>query len=259
MKTVPLFSIIIPTFNSETVIARAIQSIVSQTCSNFEIIVQDGNSVDNTREIVTHFNDDRISFLSEVDHGIFDAMNKGIARSSGQWLLFLGSDDALYDDCVLERVLNVAIKHPSTKFIYGDVLTSANSIQRYNDYNYFKLLKMCICHQSIYYHRSLFSNLSYDLNYKVCGDWDFNLKVFRARNKPVYIGYPLAYFSLGGTSNNWRVHPEYIEHFSNTSRAILRYRSPWYLSYYCVRRYSLRIRALLARVLPRFSENQHAN
>lgn len=251
------FSIIIPTFNSEGVIRKAIESILCQSYEDFEILVQDGISSDGTERIVRSFNDNRIRIFVEKDDGIYDAMNKGLKYSSGQWLLFLGSDDALYDRRVLERIVKVRRQHPASKFIYGDVVTSANSIQRYENYSYSKLLEMSICHQSIIYHRSLFDDVQYDLKFKICADWDFNLKVFRNRNRPVYTNCPLVYFNLGGVSNNWRQHPEYLQYFANKKRSILRYRGWIYLVYHClhhtVRRVKIRVDTLRRKLLKPFA------
>src|ERR1700722_16529958 len=99
-----LLSIIIPTYNSQNTILTALQSIVKQSFDDFEIIIVDGLSNDDTVTIVKNFQDDRIKIISELDNGIYDAMNKGIDRAKGDWLYFLGSDDRLYNDTVLEDV-----------------------------------------------------------------------------------------------------------------------------------------------------------
>ncbi len=232
MRPLPFFSIIIPSFNAEDVIGNAIESILCQTYKDFEILVIDGLSTDNTVTILNRFQDPRLQVYCEKDNGIYDAMNKGIKKSQGSWLLFLGADDALYEEDTLRRIALMITKYPETRFVYGDVFTSGNYVRRYNKYNYYKLLHVCICHQSIIYHRSLFNDCLYDEAYKICADWDFNLKVFRNKNRPKYISRPLANFSLTGASQNWSKHPEYLQHFSNKRKLILKHRGIVYLGYY---------------------------
>src|SRR5688572_23331397 len=100
----PMFSIIIPTLNSEAHIRRSLESVLHQSFPNFEILIVDGLSVDQTLSIVQQENDARITTYSEKDHGIYDAMNKGITLAKGKWLYFLGSDDVLYDNNVFQDV-----------------------------------------------------------------------------------------------------------------------------------------------------------
>jgi glycosyltransferase involved in cell wall biosynthesis len=228
----PFFSIIIPTHNSAPVLGRAINSILCQRFTDFEVLVVDGLSTDDTTKVARSFTDARISIISEKDNGIYDAMNKGIARSTGKWMYFMGSDDQLHDPKILQHIHDVIQTNPSSKFVYGDVMTSNSGMQSYRNYNYLKLLAMCICHQAIFYHRSLFDDILYDPRYRVCGDWDFNLKVFRRRNHPVYVNVPVAIFNITGASNNWINHPEYLENFKSRTKTILRYRNPGYLIYY---------------------------
>src|SRR2546422_844446 len=102
----PIFSIILPTFNSAAQIATALESILNQTFNDFEILVLDGCSGDNTIEIAKSYKDTRIRIWSEKDEGIYDAMNKGIEKATGKWLYFLGSDDELYNNAILEKVFH---------------------------------------------------------------------------------------------------------------------------------------------------------
>ncbi|MBP5724119.1 MAG: glycosyltransferase [Bacteroidales bacterium] len=91
-------SIIIPTYNSSKIIGRALDSIVNQTMQDFEVLVMDGASTDNTGEIVASYNDERIKFYSEPDKGIYDAMTKGITKAQGESLYFISIDDWLINN-----------------------------------------------------------------------------------------------------------------------------------------------------------------
>lgn len=97
-------SIITPSFNSSDYLERAIKSVLNQNYKNWEHIIIDGVSTDKTIDIVRMYPDSRIKINIEKDNGIYDAMNKGIKMAKGDWLYFLGSDDWLYDEFVLEGV-----------------------------------------------------------------------------------------------------------------------------------------------------------
>jgi len=234
-----VFTVIVPTYNSAKTIGKCLQSVIEQTYTNYEIVVIDGASTDGTQSIVeSYFKTSQVKMVSEKDNGIYDAMNKGITLAKGEWLYFLGSDDELYHENILANVYQTISHNPQSKFVYGDVITTDNTIERYQNYRFIDLLSRCICHQSIFYHHSLFENKRYDLQYKVCADWDFNLKIFRSNLKPLYMGQIIARFNLGGVSGNWMHHPEYLENFSNKRDVIKRYRGHVYLY---TRYYPLRV------------------
>lgn len=230
----PLFTIIIPTLNAGKTVGRAVSSALDQAFTALEVIVIDGQSSDDTLRVVQQMKsrDARVSLISDRDSGVFDAMNKGIENAKGDWLLFLGADDYLIDEKILTTISHIFRTHPKTKFVYGDVVMSSGKVQRYPNYSFLKLVEKSICHQAIVYHRSLFDSGGYDPKYKVCADWDFNLKVFRKENHPVYVGQPLAYFSLNGISRNWRQNPEYLRHFADKEKVIKRYCSGVAALYY---------------------------
>ena len=117
--TKPFFSIIIPTFNSACHIKSCLNSIVCQNYLDWEVLIMDGVSKDDTVKIAESYSDSRIHVYSEPDKGIYDAMNKGIKKAQGEWLYFLGSDDWLVDNEVLANVSN-QLSHDLDVF-YGDV------------------------------------------------------------------------------------------------------------------------------------------
>src|SRR5215210_1048616 len=123
----PTISIILPSFNAGNYIENALTSIHMQTYSNFEVLVIDKCSVDRTVEVATRFRDidSRFKIVSEQDNGIYDAMNKGIALSSGDWLYFLGADDSLYTAETLQQVAQAIVDNSEIEIFYGNVLLSA--------------------------------------------------------------------------------------------------------------------------------------
>jgi glycosyltransferase involved in cell wall biosynthesis len=241
-----LFSIIIPTYNSGKTIAQSIKSILNQSFTNYEILVMDGHSNDDTLSITSSFKSSKIKITSEPDNGIYDAMNKGIQRAKGKWLYFLGSDDTLYDETILQKVSEAIGLNPSSKIIFGDVFTSDNTIERFPNYGFIELLDRCICQQAIFYSRELFDNKLFSLNYKIAADWDFNMQVFTPKNHPLYLPQLMANYNLNGASGNWQQHPEYVNDFADKKKVITRYKGKQYLyfyyGWYYIKRYSLKIK-----------------
>ncbi|MCX2450388.1 glycosyltransferase family 2 protein [Pedobacter sp. PLR] len=201
------YSIIVPTYNSEKTLSACLVSIMNQKCSDFEIIISDGVSTDSTLAIARGFNDERIKIYTAPDAGIYDAMNKSITRANGDWLLFLGSDDLLFNDDVLENVKN-HLALTEAAFVYGDVKMVGDTPWA-KDGTLYKgettvsgLFDANICHQAIFYARKIFVDrkVGYNLNYKVCADYDLNL--FCASRYPIqYVPETVSYFNSGGMSS----------------------------------------------------------
>lgn len=203
------FTIIIPTLNSGKKIYAAVQSVLSQKFIDFELLILDAHSSDDTLYLVNSFNDSRIKVIQENDFGIYDAMNKGISRSSGDWIYFLGSDDALFDNSVLDRAFEVGYKSKS-KLIYGNVYVNgaagwANDGQLYDgEFSLQKMLHRNICQQAIFYHRTLFDNYGYfNDQYVICADWDFLLRIAGSETIE-YFPVTIAVFNGGGSSKKIR-------------------------------------------------------
>ncbi len=119
----PLISIVTPTYNRATYIENTIKSVVGQSYKKLEYIIMDGLSSDNTTEIVERYktNDKRISYTSEKDEGMYDAINKGFSVAKGDILAYINSDD-LYTPDVLMTVVDYFNKHPEIDAIYGDTM-----------------------------------------------------------------------------------------------------------------------------------------
>ena len=102
----PAISIIIPTFNAGEILTVALDSLVRQTYQNFEVLIVDNASNDISIDIIERYvkKDARFQLISENDDGIYEAMNKGIFLSKGEWIFFLGSDDSLFDEFVLSKI-----------------------------------------------------------------------------------------------------------------------------------------------------------
>lgn len=181
--TAPMFSIIVPTFNAAATLQACLDSVVCQTCVDFELVVVDGGSTDGTLCIANSFEADfgtRLVVHSGPDKGPYDAMNHGVAMATGEWLLFLGADDTLYAPDTMARVAAFIRDHDPSDLVYGDVIMRSTEIRHAGAFDLDRLLfETNICHQSIFYRRELFAGIGpYNLRYRVWADWDFNIRCF---------------------------------------------------------------------------------
>lgn len=181
----PFFSIVVPTFNSAESLIRCIDSVHNQSYPFKELIIIDGGSNDGTVEIIQSHQHKVDYWETGSDCGIYDAFNKGIQRSNGNWLLFLGGDDFLWSSEVL-TLIAAEIKYVDIrkKFVYGKV----NHISHDgvpikttgSTWNPERLMhtQTPIDHQGLFHHISLFKKFGlYSLKYNVVSDYEFQLRV----------------------------------------------------------------------------------
>lgn len=203
-------SIITVCLNAQDTIEDTFLSILNQTYKNTELIVIDGGSTDGTLEIIDKYKEKISSFISEPDNGIYDAMNKGIALATGDFIFFLNANDVFYNELVLEKVATNLIKNPEAKFLFGDVdyiskdKQSSKILTFENIKNDYSLILDNICHQSIFYHKSLFEQLGlYSEEFNIYADWDFNIKcLVENKTQALYLPIPISKFQLGGICSN---------------------------------------------------------
>ncbi len=113
-------SIITATFNSAATVRDTIESVLSQTHSDWELIIKDGGSKDDTLAICRSYEDERIRIVACPDHGLYDAMNQGIAAAKGEVVGILNSDDFYFDNQVLERIA-ASLSDETIGCVYGDL------------------------------------------------------------------------------------------------------------------------------------------
>lgn len=205
-----MLSIIIPTFNSSQTLQKALDSIICQTFTDWEVLIMDGVSKDNTLEIARSYNDTRIRIYSEPDKGIYDAMNKGIKKANGEWLYFLGSDDWLLNNNVLHNVFSFDIDQYDV--VYGDVESEILGPQNGGEWT-LETIDSNRCHQGIFYQKRIFKKLGYyNLDYPLWADHDLNLKwFFSKRLKNMFIPITVAHYSAGGYSAD-RIDPIFMKY-----------------------------------------------
>lgn len=175
-------SLITVAYNSEKTIASTFDSVSQQNYEDLEYIVVDGGSTDKTVDIAADYSSLISSVISEPDHGIYDAMNKGIRQSSGEIVGILNSDDFFIHDKVLEEVASCFIEDPSLDVVFGgvDFVDDDNldsPVRRYRASNfkpwmfYFGLMPP---HPAAFVRKTAYDRVGlYKLGYKIAADFDF--------------------------------------------------------------------------------------
>lgn len=184
---------------------RSLDSILAQRDADAEIWVIDGASTDGTRELLESYGD-RVRWISESDGGVYDAMNKGIARATGDWLYFLGAGDTLRPDVLRElapRARELSEESGGVAaLIYGDVWLCDEQRRFGGIFPPARLRSWNPSHQAIFYGRAVFEKLGgYDLRYPTAADYAFNLACW-GDNEIVknYVPLVIADYEGGGIS-----------------------------------------------------------
>lgn len=205
-------SIVIATFNASTSIKRCLDSIIPQLTEETELVLVDGGSKDTTNEIIKSYGDKIAVHISEPDKGIYDAWNKGVKLSHGNWVAFIGADDILLPGALMNYldVINKTSDIESYDYICsyneyadekGNVLNVIGGAPKWNVYR----RRMNAAHvASLHNKKNLFESIGYyDLNYKICADYELLL---RKKNKLKFIFIPvhIARMQMGGMSFSTR-------------------------------------------------------
>ena len=194
----PLFSIITVTLNNLKGLKKTHHSLQGQMSQNFEWIIIDGASNDSTIEFLNTHN---LPYLSEKDNGIYDAMNKGLTRVNGQYVIFLNAGDRLADEHTLDKITqNTDTKH--FDFIYGDSLEENKGGKTYKRARSHTHINqgMFTHHQAMIYNASRIKDIRYNKDFTIAADYDFTLRALQDNPHTLYINEPLCIFEAGGIS-----------------------------------------------------------
>jgi glycosyltransferase involved in cell wall biosynthesis len=203
-------SIITVTRNAAAHLEKCIQSIAAQTHLDSEYIIIDGASTDGTSAIVERHRAFVAQFVSEPDSGLYHAMNKGIARATGDYVFFLGADDYLYDRDVMQDVARFLAAHPEVDFAYGNIaVRSANGRESVfrsppPDEALRFLVCGCLPHQASFARRDIFERLGpFNLRYKIAADYDWFLRVLASPESQIrYFDRVVTSYFVDGLSND---------------------------------------------------------
>ena len=201
----PKISVITICYNAERWIESTILSVINQTYSNIEYIIVDGGSTDGTMAIVHKFSSPKFTILSEPDKGIYDAMNKGLAMATGDYVWFINAGDEIYESTTLENL--IPYFQENADIIYGDTMLMNEShnivgLRRKRPPEKFTWksfrMGMTVCHQSILVSRKIAPN--YDLQYKICADIDWIIRIMKQAEIICNSHRILSRFLVGGIS-----------------------------------------------------------
>lgn len=197
-KNAPLVSVITVVFNGERYIEETILSVINQTYSNVEYIIIDGGSTDKTLDIIRKYDSTIDCWISEKDEGVYNAMNKGIDISRGEWLYFIGADDYFLVNKSLEDIpfadlsmylaISGGVVYEGAKYV---ISSFSNKMFLHNTLH----------HQATFYSKKLFLAFQYDEEFKIVADYELNLILFLHHRKKVkFIKNIICFCRLDGLS-----------------------------------------------------------
>jgi putative colanic acid biosynthesis glycosyltransferase len=220
----PFFSIIIPCKNPGRCLQYALGSIVAQADANFETIVVDGGSTDGTLNFLNVHAAEIDTIISERDRGVYDAMNKGVLAARGDWILFLGADDRFESESVL-KMAHEALQSTEAKIACGNVIYADGRRWNFSPHRNIKFRNF-LHHQGCFYRREVLLNIPYDFEMKYQGDYDLNVRIWKAGHAVLGLPFLIAICGAGGLSDSgkWENYREEIalrhNHFGRAESVI---------------------------------------
>ncbi len=246
MKNNLKITIITVCLNRYHYINNCIESVLSQSYNNIEYIIIDGDSQDGTKDIIKKYDENIDRWISEKDSGISEAMNKGLSFSSGDYILFLHSDDYLLSNNSIEDAVYMIDKYSD---IYAFSVVYGNKTKHIKknsmDFSYKILFKTPIMHQGAFCKNTVFDKIgNFDTSLKIAMDYDFFLRAYLAGCTIKCIGYSLCFMRDIGLSSkkNWdslkaRFYEEKTIHYKNNKNRKMHYIYKIYWPVYLIYRY----------------------
>ena len=200
----PKLSIITINLNNAKGLEKTIKSVIEQTFTDYEFIVIDGVSSDDSLNIIKKYEKNITHWESKKDNGVYSAMNKGIDIAKGEYLQFLNSGDYLLNKNILERVF----KHQSNQDIYyGSSIRNSTDGKNYKcnepkDLTMKRFFDHSICHQAMFIKKELFNEFGkYNEKLKIVADWEFNVKAIILNNCSLkFLNFPIVFYDMNGIS-----------------------------------------------------------
>lgn len=202
-------SVITVCYNSEKTIEKTFQSLLNQTDKDFEYIVIDGASTDSTLSIIKKYKQifgEKMTYISEKDNGLYDAMNKGIKMSHGKFIGIINSDD-WYEKDAIETIKKEINKYNDIDIFYGYIRIIKDNKEymiRRNNYDFIFEGNGLIQHPTCFLRKTLYDRYGmFDTKYKVCADQDLMLRMVSKGAKYKGIDKIISNFVVGGISFNY--------------------------------------------------------
>lgn len=182
----PKFTIITVTYNAEKVLEDTIQSVIAQTYHHVEYIIIDGASKDSTLAIAKRYQDRITHIVSEPDKGLYDAMNKGIALATGDYLCFLNAGDSFHEDDTLQKMVHTINGNELPDVLYGETALvdkeghflrmrrlSAPEVLTWKSFK----AGMLVCHQAFFAKKTWVE--PYNISYRFSADFDWCIRIMK--------------------------------------------------------------------------------
>lgn len=197
-----ILSIITINYNNRDGLQKTIDSVLCQTWQDFEWIIIDGGSTDGSKELIEQYQEHFVYWCSEPDKGIYNAMNKGIAKAKGDYLNFMNSGDYYCSDSSLQNVFSRPIPQ-ITGIIYGNYYDVYNSGYREeqllkDNLDICDLLYRPINHQSTFIRRNLLADIGYDESFYLLADWKAFVQWMISGQEFYHVNTFVACFEMGG-------------------------------------------------------------
>lgn len=198
--TAPFFSILVVSFRAGAAMGKTIQSILSQTCEDYEIVVKDGGSDDDTLSYVPEH--EKIRVYSQKDGGIYDGMNEAIGYARGRYVCFLNCGDVFAGPDVLTAI-KARAQETDAAVVYGNYARGDVRFEQPHTLSAFHLYKSPLCHQTMFIDKTLYDRHGrYDTSFKICADWCHLVKTFRAGETFAHTDVVVCDYEGGGASEN---------------------------------------------------------
>lgn len=207
----PLFAIITASYNASSTLPATLASVDEQTFTDYEHIIVDGASTDGSVDIVKAAANERRRLSAEPDKGIYDAMNKGMAMTTGRYLIFLNAGDTFHDRNTLGRIAKAIKDNNNPGIVYGQTIL-VDKDRKYMGERHLTAPKelsfksfatgMLVCHQAFVALRQITD--FYDLNYRFSADYEWCLRCLQHSRHNVYLGDEpiIDYLNEGVTTRN---------------------------------------------------------
>ena len=196
-ENIPFFSVVVVSLNAEKLIRSTLNSVLSQTFEDFEVIVKDGISTDETVKQIP--SDERIQVFVQKDTGIYDAMNQATSLTKGRYVLYLNCGDTLASPDVLLKAREL-IGEESFGYVYGDWLRDGILHRQPRKLTDFYMYRTPLCHQSIFFRGDdLRKVFHYDTKYRILADYNLELEM-RAVQDTKHMDLTVCSYLGGGIS-----------------------------------------------------------
>lgn len=218
-------SIITVCFNSEKTIKDTIESVLSQSYNNYEYIIVDGKSTDNTLDIVKKYEKKfkgKLKYISEKDRGLYDAMNKGIKMATGDIIGIINSDDVIASKDIFKKVVNAFLNNKCDG-VYSNLVMKDENLDKTVRYIRSKKGNYKIGwfppHPTLYLSKNVYNKYGYfDTKYRIAADYDFMLRIMKNNVSLIYCNDIFTIMRSGGVSTNGL--KGYIKNFNESYRVL---------------------------------------